>query len=406
MSLAGRLNIDLLRQRLRQPLREPAPDAAPTGRTVRADCDITTVRYEATHQHAGIALERLHDCRTHALTLLTRDSSLADFDFRRALFLDTETNGLAGGAGTYAFLVGVAYWEDGAFHVRQFFMPHPAAERALLDSLAELLERYDQFVTFNGKTFDLPILETRYILARQPRRLRARLHLDLLHPARRLWRMRLDSCSLGSLERQILGIERSEEDVPGYLIPYLYNRFLRDGDRAPLEGVFYHNHQDLLSLASLAVYMTGLCTEPQRPATLPAEDWFALGRLYDEAALPREAEQCYRCALDGGMPLALRHDATLRLARLLKRAGAWEDACALWRSIIGQGNLAPYLELAKFHEHRGQDLAAAEAATRAALRAARSGDLLLSPSQQEALLYRLARVQAKRAATESQKSKG
>jgi len=194
-----------------------------------------------------------------------------------------------------------------AFYVRQFFMRHPSQEEALLNNLASLLEKYDSFVTFNGKSFDLPVLETRYILARQPRALKRRLHLDLLHPARRLWKLRLNSCRLGHLEERILQLTRHEADVPGYLIPQLYNDFLRDGDPTPLKAVFYHNHKDLLSLASLAVHMTRMYDTPEHYAAPHGQDFFSVARLYEDNRQWERAEHGYRRTLQFPIPQNLRY---------------------------------------------------------------------------------------------------
>ena len=204
------------------------------------------------------------------------------FDFSRAAFIDTETSGLGGGAGVYAFMVGVGTFEelemgnsvlDGRdanlpspvsnlqFTVRQFFMRHPGEETALLTALAELLGERSGLVTFNGRTFDAPLLRGRYQMNRrflpqgvEPPSILAEdaPHLDLLHPARRLWKRRLASCSLGSLEAAILGLRRSEDDVPGNLIPFLYTQFLQTGNAADMRRVFYHNREDIISMLSLA----------------------------------------------------------------------------------------------------------------------------------------------------------
>lgn len=407
---ARRLNVEALRQRLRQTrstthrappapaaATPPAPNAlaALVGGEERDGCHVVTTRYTPDAEHACVPLRELWACRGDTLATLARDRRLQDFDFRRTLFLDTETNGLAGGAGTYAFLVGVAYWADDHFCVQQFFMRHPSEEQALLRGLAPLLERTDSFVTFNGKSFDLPVLETRYILARQPRALKTRPHLDLLHPARRLWRLRLPACNLGTLEARILGLVRDEADVPGYLIPHLYNEYLRNRDPQPLRGIFYHNHQDLLALAALATHMARVCDDPERHAAPHGQDYFSLARLYEDDGRVEMAERCYRHALRSPLPNSLRGDCVRRLSMLLKRQGRWDEATDLWRSMLDRGELYPYEELAKYHEHQSRNLAAAERAVLAAYRAARDGHLDLSPSERADLRYRLDRLRRK-----------
>lgn len=403
-----RVNVDALRQKLRQianaprtapaqptPVRSPGSLTDLMGGEELDGCHVISAFYEVGHHHAGLPLYALWDCAGHTIATLAKDPTLGGFDFRRTLFLDTETNGLAGGAGTYAFLVGVAYWEDEGFQVRQLFMRHPGEEGALLAALNPLLERFDSFVTFNGKSFDLPVLETRYILARQPRALKARPHLDLLHPARRLWKLRLESCNLGTLEQRILGTARDEQDVPGWMVPRLYNDYLRDGDPRPLRGVFYHNHQDLLALAALALHMLRICADPEEHSAPHGQDYFSLARLYEDCSDWAQAERCYRRALTAPMPGSLRSECVRRLSYLLKRQNRWTEATDLWRSMLGRGELYPYEELAKFHEHQSRDLRSAERAVLAAFAAARDDKVSLSQSDRADLRHRLERIRGK-----------
>jgi len=261
------MNVDALRARLQSlrgqhasPARPPSASAhsAPpetvlglrpheTGAGV---CLMRETRLPLDTRYGTVSLAAVQQPHGEQIARLLRDPAWCTFDFRRALFLDTETNGLSGGTGTFAFLVGVGFIEDDTFVVQQFFLRHPGEEPAMLTALVPLLERFDTFVTFNGKSFDIPLLETRFVLARRPLDLRRRPHFDLLHPARRIWRWRLTQCDLGTLERQVLGVRRAAEDVPGWLVPRYYNEYLRTGNAAPLRGVFYHNRQDIVALAS------------------------------------------------------------------------------------------------------------------------------------------------------------
>ena len=168
----------------------------------------------------------------------------------RLAFLDTETTGLAGGTGTYAFLIGIGRVEPDGFHVRQFFMREYAEERSLLAALNKHLEGFDVLVTYNGRAYDQPLLETRYRITRHKPPFARMTHLDLLYGARRLWKLRLESCRLMQLERQILGVER-EGDLPGDLIPYVYFEYLRSREARRLVPIFHHNAIDILTLACL-----------------------------------------------------------------------------------------------------------------------------------------------------------
>ena len=181
-----------------------------------------------------------------AVAACARDPRLDDFDFRQAAFLDTETSGLAGGAGTFAFMVGIGMFEgegdDTVYVVRQVFMRSPAEERALLEVTANLLARCEGLVSFNGRAFDVPLLTTRYALQRQPSPLIGLPHFDLLPAARQRWRLRLPSCALSALERDILEHPRSQEDVPGWLIPSLYSDYARSAASGKPVGHCHRRH--------------------------------------------------------------------------------------------------------------------------------------------------------------------
>ncbi|MGZ6347522.1 MAG: ribonuclease H-like domain-containing protein, partial [Anaerolineales bacterium] len=191
-----------------------------------------------------------------------RDPRLAVMPIESFAFLDVETSGLAGGTGTYAFLIGVGRFEGDTFHLAQYFMRDPAEESAMLEGLMEFLAPNSALVTFNGKAFDSPLLVTRYLLHNIPIPFKDFAHLDLLPLARRLWRDRLPSRALKYLEENVLAAPRTVDEVPGYEIPYLYFDYLRTGDAAPLKGVFYHNAMDIVALAALMNHMASILHAP------------------------------------------------------------------------------------------------------------------------------------------------
>ena len=198
------------------------------------------------------------------------------------VYLDTETTGLAGGTGTCAFLIGIGAVEGSKFVIRQFFLRDYPEERAALAAVAEALEPYSGLVTFNGKTFDVPLLETRYSLARLKSPFPRLLHLDLLHPARRLWKLRLESCKLTDLETTVLGIGR-EGDVAGSEIPGIYFDYLRAGDARGLQPVFYHNALDIITLAALTVELARVIRDARdsgATALTSGLDLFSLSRIF------------------------------------------------------------------------------------------------------------------------------
>ena len=322
-----------------------------------------------THQlddpHGVHSLADLLAHSAHSPALLAQDERWAEVDFRRVAFLDTETTGLAGGTGTYVFLVGVGVFDAEAFTVHQFFMRDYGEEPALLLALGEMLDRLDAVVTFNGKSFDLPLLETRFILARQPPRLVGAPHLDLLPPARRFWKYRLESCALSALETEILGVRRTEADVPGWLIPTLYQDYARSGDASEMPRIFYHNALDILSLVTLAAQMCDLLTVPLHPdGNLPGEDLYGLGRLFHDLGQTDKAEALFVQAAQVCRSAMVCEMAMRDLAYLLKREERRQEALPWWRRLVETaGAVYACEELAKHYEWHDGDMAQAIAWT-------------------------------------------
>lgn len=336
-----------------------------------------------------------------ALALLAGQPQVAEIPPQRWLFLDTETTGLAGGTGTYAFLVGLAQCANGNFRVDQHFMRHYGEERSLLEPVAERLAEAGLLITFNGKAFDLPLLETRFQLARFRLRLDHLAHLDLLYPARQLWRLRLGSVRLIELERRVLAVER-DGDVPGELIPQIYFDYLRRSDPLPLVDVFRHNRYDLRALAAVLERLLQAVTEPRSVATEPL-DLFGLSRLLEVRRQVERSRELYERSLALGLPSSLEPTALRRLAALSKGTGDRQRAAELWQrwSECDVVAVQPEIELAIYHEHHTRDYAAALEATgralarlnRAAASAAISRDSL--GRHRELLQHRLARLERK-----------
>ncbi len=275
------------------------------------------------------------------------DHTLAH-DPNQWLFLDTETTGLAGGSGMYAFLVGVAWWESGGLQVEQFFMRDYDEEHALLETLRERMRERRVLVTFNGKTFDWPLLDTRYRMTRAIEPATPAVHLDFLHPARQLWRPRLTSVRLAELERHVLRVSRGsrldwtrDADVDSSLIPLLYFNFVRAAAAEPLVPVFHHNQMDLRGLAAIAgrvvEMLAGCPPETGVAAEEPSEnalDIYGLARLLERRGEPALARNTYRAALDAGLPQRFERAARRDLAKLSKRAGDLPQAAELWESLL------------------------------------------------------------------------
>lgn len=288
-----------------------------------------------------------------------RDARLADLPLESFAFLDVETTGLAGGTGTYAFLVGVGRFEGENFHLVQYFMRDPSEESAMLEGLMDFLAPNAALVTFNGKAFDAPLLVTRYLLHDLPVPFKNFAHLDLLPLARRLWRDRLPSRALKYLEENVLVAPRSIDEVPGYEIPYLYFDYLRTGDATPLKGVFYHNAMDIVALAALMNHMASVLHAPFDGRVQHGLDFIALAKLFEDLNRREEAARLYERGLEVGVSEMDFSVAVQRLSALQRRRGDLESAVSLWQKAAAQGHIYAHVELAKYYEHHQRDYAEA-----------------------------------------------
>jgi uncharacterized protein len=281
-------------------------------------------------------------------------------DPRDMIFLDTETTGLSGGTGTHVFLVGIGRFNGDALHVRQFFMRHPGDERGLLAALAADLGDIGALVTYNGRSFDVPLLETRYRMHGQafasPEQ-----HIDLLSPARAIWKHRLPSCSLGTIERMVLGVER-EMDAPGWMIPQLYFDYLRSRRIETLEPVFEHNRIDIVTLARLTAlvqtYEAGIRT-PANDIDRLAVALHRLRRHGDDAAIESISELWRLPTIPADLRLRALRDLSVALKRRRRHTEAAEEWRAAQRDPSRPLRLFAAEELAKYLEHRERDHARA-----------------------------------------------
>lgn len=275
------------------------------------------------------------------LALLALDPSLASVDPARALYLDTETTGLGGGAGVLAFLVGMAWFDDdGALVMEQLLLQRPGEEDALLELFRERVERASVLVSYNGKSFDLPLLRGRFVMNRRAP-LPARPHLDLLHVARRLHKRRLGACRLIGLEADVLGYVRVG-DIEGGDVAARYAHYLRSGDEGALAAVVEHNALDVLSMAALV----GLYGEPFE--ALHDEDLIGLAEVLRRAKALDQAQRVADRAVERAFdPAALRVRGEIAKARG-DRAAALLDFEAFTRDV---DDPAVRLELAKLYEH-------------------------------------------------------
>ena len=314
------------------------------------------------------------------------------FDVRRCLFLDTETTGLSGGAGTVAFLVGVGFVEGESFVVEQYLMRDYGDEPELLDRLAERMQSFDAVCTFNGKNFDLPLLQTRYTMCRMREKWRELEQLDLLYPARRTWKRRIGSCRLANLEAQILGKPR-EDDLPGSEAPQRFFDYLKTGDFSLLDEVVHHNRQDIETLGTLLAHLCALYAHPERESR--RDDLFSMGRALENQGELRPARELYRIAaipapvgsvsaLAGNRVAA---EAAWRMYLLARKNRDAEAMRSILEQMAGRRQLRErvYVELSKLYEHHYKN-------PRRALRYAELAARYVNASEAEALRRRRERL--------------
>jgi uncharacterized protein len=316
------------------------------------------------------------ELNSEALRLLAPGAPKEIADPRQWLFLDTETTGLAGGTGTYPFLVGIAWWDAGGLEVEQFFMRDYSEEHSVLSALAERMAERPVLVTFNGKSFDWPLLETRYRMTRCIRAPVPRAHLDFLHPARNLWRLRIGSVRLAELEIHVLGWNRGA-DIVSAMIPQLYFEYLRGGPPEPLVPIFHHNQMDLRGLAALATRTLSLLGNPETHGHDGLE-LFGVSRICERRGDPVRARKLYEQSIALELPRETDRAARSSLALLAKREGELELARGLWESMLGNSRegFEAYEQLAIYYEHRVREPHRAAALARRALLELRNANRL------------------------------
>ena len=302
-----------------------------------------------------------------ALRLLIPNAPDEIADPEQWLFLDTETTGLAGGSGTYAFLVGIAWWEGGGLEIEQFFLHEYSEERSLLFALRERIAEHPVLATFNGKSFDWPLLETRYRMSRRISVPAPRAHLDFLHPARNLWRLRLGSVRLSQLVRHVLGWDRGADLLSG-LIPQIYFDYLRGGPPERLIPVLNHNQMDLRGLAALSSRILSLLSDAENLGQDGLE-LFGVSRICEKKGENSRARKLYEKSITSILPAETDRAARRSLARLAKREGDFDVACELWKHALGNSRhgYEAYEQLAIYYERNARNPEQARRVVRQAL---------------------------------------
>ncbi|MEE9166423.1 MAG: ribonuclease H-like domain-containing protein [Candidatus Neomarinimicrobiota bacterium] len=352
------------------------------------DIFVSQVRHPRDYCHGRISLRTVTQISDDWLSRWGKFSSHRKFDFGKTIFVDTETSGIAGGGGTLPFLIGIGYYYRGQFRVEQFFADSHSREEGMLDLVAQFVRPFNTLVTFNGKAFDIPLLETRYLLKRKENPFSRMEHLDLLHPSRQLWNLTLDNCRLQTIEYRLLGFHR-DDDLPGEEIPQAYFDYVRWGKADPLYRVFRHNADDITSLSAVMYLLWRAVQEDDSHRDAMVE--FSRGKILKRHG---ETERAVR-----SLEAARRREASPRkrtiilshLSMMYKSLGKWRKAEALWREMIDSStafHLLPYVELAKYYEHGTKNLTGARELVEEAL----SRIPRYRQSDVEALIHRLNRL--------------
>jgi len=295
----------------------------------------------------------------HILAFLSRDQAFEPLDLSSAVFLDLETTGLAGGTGTVPFLVGLGYYREDRFKVAQFFLGEMAEEGRLIREVSQFFKDMDfrSVITYNGKAFDIPLLETRFALHRAPFPVRDLPHLDFLFSARNLWKHKYDNCRLFNLAQQIAQAERAE-DIPGAEIPLRYFQYIRTGDFSLIEPILYHNQEDLLSLLSVVVAGAVLVDRNREAAErgdTDALDLYGVAKLFESAGDTSRSAALLEKALKGRLPADVSHTARKKLSHHFKKNQAWDKAVPLWQDMSAKDDVLSFRELSMYFEHKAKD---------------------------------------------------
>lgn len=331
--------------------------------------------YEAEYRHGGSRLGDLAGSGDELWRLQasgepgTGSAEELGMPHERLLFMDTETTGLGHGAGNVSFMIGIGFYEGDRFTVEQMLIRHPGEEAAMLGYLQNKLKSRPVLISYNGKSFDWPIVKNRYIMNRMPLQAEPVAHIDFLYPSRSLWKHTLPSCRLGKIEEERLGVYR-ENDVPGSMAPALYFQYLAERDPEVLKGVFVHNELDVLSLAGLAVHFAALLNgtlDWMHASEFGREEWFRLGLWLDKIGMRTQSDEAMSALAEELLSDVAQRETgdvdtcLLPLAQFFKRRRLLSEACLLWKHYIAckdesrTASLEPYIELSMYYEHKAKE---------------------------------------------------
>lgn len=341
-----------------KPLKEDLRDELRSKRA-RVPFLVLENNYNLEARYGQIPLSLGLDIPGKVLSILGRDAAFENLSLKEALFLDLETTGLAGGTGTVPFLIGLGFFEENVFKVRQFFLQDLAAEVRMLEEFRSLCldKNFQAIITYNGKGFDVPLLETRFALNRLRFPLAELAHLDFLYSARHLWKHKYESCRLYHLALEHLGADRSE-DIPSEEIPWRYFQFLRTGDFSLVEPIIYHNQEDILSLYGVVVAGAAVVSQAveNREEKADGLDLFGVGKILEKAGEVEKSVSIYEKALSNRLPGQLSVKLKKNLAAHFKRCGEFNRAVELWLDLVENSeDLDCFRELAVYYEHQAKN---------------------------------------------------
>lgn len=358
-------------------------------------------RFPLSYRHGKFPLKTVFELPQETLVKVIQRENFHSLNIRDFVFLDTETTGLAGGAGTVAFLIGIGYFTDKEFVVDQFFMRDFHEEPSVLYMVKDLIDRYKVIVSFNGKVFDWPLLKDRFAMHRLTLEKESFDHFDLLFASRRLWKERLASCCLSSIEENILQVKR-KDDIPGELIPSVYFDYLREREGGPIKKVFRHNLKDILSLVTLTGCVGTVINNPL-PHCYP-EDLYCLGKLFKSTGDLEKSCECFLEAAKRAQTPVIKQKSLKELSFLLKQKGEYDRAVDIWRWMISKNTmkLFPYIEWAKHLEHREKNYTKAIKVVKRAIEIAHKrrqvfGNIKNNTKVLQELRHRLERLEKKQA---------
>ena len=397
LSVKDKLQRLISLNREQKPSKPAKPSQPPVEPQKREPLLLFENAYPLETSYGKITLSSGLQIKGDVLTWLSRDSAFENLDLSNALFIDLETTGLSGGTGVIPFLIGLGYYRDDRFHVTQFFLGELAEEERMIQEFGQFLSQmnFQSIITFNGKGFDMPLLETRFILHRQPFSLSELPHLDFLYSARSLWRHKHESCRLYHLAREVVQADRAE-DIPAAEVPGRFFQYLQTGNFEVIEPVLYHNQEDILSLLGVVIVGSIIFSEAGEEEFADAMDLYGAGKVMENVGEVEKSVHFFKRALEGKLSEEISLQARRKLSTYFKKGEDWERAVSLWKEMTASNRaslnqLYSFRELAMYFEHKMKKF-------EEALKVAEEGLVLsigFSPFYEKDFAHRLERLKRK-----------